>query len=847
MWRRTFLDQFGQDLRYAFRMMRRSPGFTAAAALSLALCIGANTAIFSVIDAMLLKTLPVRNPEELVMLRLKRGSPNSQYDIYHPRYEKIRDQTQVYTEVSANWLIDRTVTINGPGGGTDAKQFRVNLASGNYFSTLGVDAAIGRMFTSEDDRVPGGHPVTVISDGYWERMFGRSADVVGRTLTLNKTVYTIIGVAQRGFSGTWLGKPVDMWIPFMMQLQVMPEVPGLQRYPTRIIARLKPGVTIEQARAASALTYQRALTDEAGANPTPEQLQQIAQQGIDIESAARGHSLQRKSYTQTLGIMMAAVGLVLLIACVNVANLLLARAIARRKEIGVRLAMGASRSRIIRQLLTESVLLAMIGGLLGLLFAQWGSKNLMKIIASGPMGVRSDSVPLPFLVSLSIDVHPDMRIFAFTLVLGLLTGILFGLAPAYRSSKTPLTQSLSGRGTSAGKPGRPHLGKTLVIAQVALSLIFLICAGLLVSTLHNLRSQDLKFERQNLLLVWISPVQTGRTVPALADFSKTLQDRLTAVPGVVSVGMTIGGVLAGRDDVGDRSEHLKIEGKESKPGLLLMDLTVTPKFFQTVGIPLVAGRDLTDSDSETAPRVAVISETYARFFFGNENPIGRRIGWEGEDGHNTEIVGVVKDAKHGTPRDSRGVAYGTFRQKIRVLRGTWCVAVRTMGDAIGMAARLREEFRNIDPGLPLLNINTIEDQLDNALVQERLFSSIFSSLSGLAALLACLGLYGTISNLVTLRTNEIGLRMALGATRANVLWMVLKESLWLVVIGIMIGIPVTLVATRLIASRLFGVSATDPLTIASAALLMIFVAALAGLIPARKASRVDPMEALRYE
>jgi predicted permease len=846
MWGRKFLDQLWQDLRYALHLLTRSPGFTAVAVISLALSIGAGTAVFSVIHELLLKTMPVRNPDELVTFRMDLN-PRYPYDINYSWYERFRDNTQVFTKVTANWLMDRAVTINGPGGG-EARQVRVNLASGSYFPTLGVKPLLGRTFTEDDDRVQGGHPIAVISYGFWERMFGFAPDIIGRTLTLNRLTYTVIGVVPPGFTGTMVGKPADLWIPFMMQQQVMPEVPGLEKYPTRIIARLKPGMTVDQAQAGIQLIYQQLLTEDAGPNPKPERLQRLAKKRIELESAARGISPQRKSYAQTLSIVMSAVGLVLLIACANTANLQLARSAARRKEMAVRLAMGASRWRIVRQLLTESLLLAIIGGALGLLFAHWGTKILTTIMASGPAVLRSDSAPLPSIVSLSIDVQPDLRVLTFAITVSVLTGILFGLAPAFRSSKGSLTLELTGRGTgSSGPGGRFRLDKALLVAQVALSLILMICAGLFVSTLRNLKGQNLGYDREHVILAWISPDQAGRMGPALADFSQAVRDRLAALPGVVSVGISNGGVLGGRDDSNDRSEYLRVEGLQPKPGLLVTGIAVTPRFFESVGIPLLGGRDFTEGDTETSSEKIILSETLARFLFGNENPIGKRMGWSIDPSYPFEVVGVVKDAKHGTPRDNRGVIYSPFRQRIRVLRGTWCVAVRTPGNRDALMASMRHAFQEIDAGMPVVKINTIDDQLDNVLVEERLFTSLFGFFGAMAVLLACLGLYGMISYLTRLRTNEIGLRMALGATRSRVIRMVLKESLWLVLAGILIGVPATLGITRLIVARLYGVGSADPLTLAVAALLMIVTAVPAVILPARRASRIDPMEALRHE
>ncbi|MCI0540011.1 MAG: FtsX-like permease family protein, partial [Verrucomicrobiales bacterium] len=569
-------------------------------------------------------------------------------------------------------------------------------------------------------------------------------------------------------------------------------------------------------------------------NPTAQQLREIARQHLELEPAASGYSPHRAALSQPLGILMVVVGLVLIIACANVANLLLARAAARQREIAVRVALGAVRWQIVRQLLAESLLLASAGGALSLLFATWGTNLLAPILASGTAAV-------------SLDLRPDMRMFAFTAAVCLLTGILFGLVPALRSSKVALAPALTGRGAALGGTRRTFgLGRMLVVSQVALSLVLLIGAGLFVRTLRNLKSQDLGFDREHVLLVFTAPVQTGRVGPALVDLWRTMQERLSNLPGVLSASASLGGMVNGSER-GNSSEFIRIEGKDRKAGLLVSDVGVAPKFFQTAGVPLLRGRDFSERDTDTAPRVVIISESLARFLFGDEDPVSKRLGWSFQTGFPFEIVGVAGDAKHGTPQDNRGIFYFPYGQKQNWLRGTWCLSVRTAGYPIALTARVREELRAIDERLPVLKIQTIEGQLSDVLVKERLIAALSGLFGALAVMLACLGLYGVVSYAVARRTNEIGLRLALGATTSVVLRMILKESLWLVTSGIAIGLPATLALTRLISSRLFGVSPADPLTVVSATALMILVASLAGLLPARRATKVHPMEALRYE
>jgi predicted permease len=846
--RADMLNDIWQDLRYGLRALRKNPGFTAVATLTLALGIGANTAIFSVIDALMLKRLPVRRPDQLVRfeghyVNVVNGMPNPRTSptFPHPTFEKFRALTQVFSDVSGITEIDRSnVTINGPGGGLDGGQVVVGMASGNYFSNLGVQAVIGRTFTPDDDRALGGHPVAVISYGYWERRFARVADVVGRTLTLSGVTYDVIGVTPKGFSGDWVGKPMDLWVPFMMASQVMPEVPGgPSRFPARVIGRLKPGATREQAQAAAQVLHQQILLEGAGPNPAPGLLNHIASWRVELAPAANGYSPQRRSFAQPLAILMIVVGLLMLIACANVANLLLARASGRHREMAVRLALGAGRWRVIRQLLTESALLAASGGALGLLFAWWGTSALAAFARSGPV------MSALLSTTTDLDLRPDERVFAFTAILCLGAALLFGLAPALRSSKVSLASALTGRGEGSDKAGgRFGPGRALVIAQVALSLLLLVGAGLFARTLSNLKAQDLGFDQEHTLLVWMAPVQTGRHGPALAELCQTVQERLSSLPGALSASVSMGGVLDGGEG-GLPSEQITIQGQAPRPGLLLSGVSVAPEFFKTVGIPLLQGRDFTERDNETSPRVAVINETMSRFFFGDQDPIGRRFGWM--PGAESEIVGVVKDAKTGAPRDNRGVIYSPYRQYQRALRLNWSVAVRAAGDPTALAAGVRQELRNIDPRLPVLRINTIKQQLDDVLFKERLVATLSALFGLLAFLLASLGLYGVVSYTVASRANEIGIRLALGATPAGAFRMIFKESLALALAGVAIGVPVTLATTRLISSRLFGVRAIDPFTIAAAASLLLAVAAIAALIPARRAARVDPMAALRSE
>jgi predicted permease len=831
------IEGFMKDLRYAGRMLRRNPGTTAVVVLSLGLAIGANTAIFSMVNALLYRKLPVKDPEGLFVI------PG---DVVPYRFfEKFRGHSEIFSEASGAIDAERyNVTVNGPGGGLDPGRVEIALVSGNYFSVLGVNAVAGRMLTPDDDRVPGGHPVAVISNGYWQRRFGSDPDAVGRTLTLNRISYTILGVAPRSFSGDVVGASPDIWFPLMMDSQVIPEIP-LDRCWVRMVGRFQPGITLQQGEVASQVVFRQLALEEAGANPSLDRQQSVERwvHRLTVDSGATGYMPDRKVFRGHLSILMIIVLLVLTIACVNVANLLLAQSTAREREMAVRISVGASRKRIVRQLLTESVALALIGGALGLLLANWGTSALVRLAGSGvklgPQGAVVKNLQ-------SVDLHPDGRMLAFTAGLCLVTGILFGLAPAFRSAGASLSVMLSKRGADSASGARAGLAKLLVVSQVTLSLVVLIGAGLFLRTLGKLRAQNLGVDRDHVLLVWTAPGQNGLQASSIGAYWRNMSERLSTLPGVTSISGSAVGLLNGLEN-GVPSETMKIEGHEPKAGLLHQGDVVAPGYFGTLGQPLIAGRDFTESDSETGPRVVIINETDAKFFFGDENPVGKHMGNPNDTGWPQEIVGVVKDVKIGTARDERGHSYTPYRQNLNTMRYSWCVMIRTLGNPTALESTVRRELQEFDPNLPVLKIDTIDEQLNAVLVPERLVATVSGLLAAIALPLACLGLYGVISYGVTRRTNEIGIRLALGSTRPEVIRMVLREGMLLVTVGIAIGLPATIAASRLISSMLFGVRPSDPLTIFTATILLVAVATLAAFLPAYRASRVDPMEALRYE
>ncbi|HZS07511.1 MAG TPA: ABC transporter permease [Blastocatellia bacterium] len=823
-----------QDVHYGVRMLRRSPGFTLVAVLTLALGIGANTAIFSLVDAVLLRMLPVSRPERLVMFGYPDGEVKG-FTFPYPMFEQFRDRSRAFSGMFAITEIDRSnVMVNGEGGGREPVPVHVELVSGSYFSVLGAGAVLGRALTPDDDRTPGGHPVAVISAGYWKRRFAEAPDAVGRTLTINQTTCTIIGVTPPGFYGEKIGHPADVWIPIAMQSEVVPERPGLltrQRGSggVRIVARLRQGMTLAQSRADTGALFRQLRLEQAGPNPPPDVIKDIADYPLELRPEGRGYALERAYFGKPLLILTTIVGLVLLIACANLATLLLARGEARQKEIATRMALGAGRWRVVRQLLTESILLASLGGAAGLLFAVWTTEGLLKVVASG-------TTPL------LLEASPDARILGFTAAVCLTAGILFGLLPALRATRVPLVAALRGAGSSSLASGRGRVGpgRILVVVQVALALVLLVGAGLFTGTLRNLKSQDIGFDRERVLLIRTDPGQTGRRGAQFVPLYEAVEQRIGRLPGVSSASVSSRGLL-GSNDYGS---PIILDG-QTRPDDVPWDL-VAPGFFETVGMRLIAGRDFSPGDNETAPRVAIVNESFARHYFGNQNPVGHHLETRGRG--LAEIIGVVRDAKYNSLREQNvKMIYRPWRQDAAHLWNEMCVVVRTLADPAAVAANVRRELGDIDPTLPVLSTDTVEAQMGRTLVQERLIATLSGLFGLLALVLSSVGLYGIVSCGVTRRTHEIGIRLALGATPGGMLRMVLRESLLLVPAGIAVGVPAALGVTRPVAGLLFGVRATDPATISLAVLVMLAITFVAGCIPARRATRVDPMIALRHE
>ena len=856
LWTFTWLETLWQDLRYGVRTLRRGPAFTAVAVLSLALGIGANTAIFTLINAVMLKTLPVRNPENLLMLNWVAhdnrplpmlhwldGSRRSESDLQtspnfsYRSFDQIRSRSQAFSDIFAFKGLGRlNVMVNGQAGLAEGQ-----LVSGNYFSGLGLPAIVGRTITDNDDK-PGAPPVAVISYGYWKRSFGGDPGAVGKALTLNSVPFILIGVTPPEFFGLTVGTSVDVSIPLMTQPFVEPRwvEPGVSLFTATdhwwldVMGRLKPGVTVQEARTGLDVIFYQSVTE--GVSFKPGEKPNIP--WLRMTPGGKGLDDLRREFSQPLFILMTVVGLVLLIACANVANLLLSRATARQREMAVRLALGAKRTRLIRQLLTESVTLAVSGGLLGLIFAYWGSHLLLALISHGDNPI-------------ALDVHPDFRVLSFTALACLATGVLFGLVPALRSTRVDLTPSLKASAGTLGSSGlRLGLAKILVVSQVVLSLVLLVGAGLFVRTLVNLETLTVGFNRDNVLLFGIDPPQRGYKGTRLADFYDQLQARIGALPGVQSATLSLHRLLSGSSRVSD----IWVQGYTPKPNenLDVYELPVGTNFFETMQIPLLLGRTFRAQDNEHAPKVAIVNETLARHFFGKENPIGRQFSWGGPDSTaRVEIVGLVADAKYTSVRgETPATVYHPFRQTLNTI-GSMNFEVRTATDPRAMILAVRRAVQDLDKDLPLYDVKTQNEQVDELLLQERMFAKLSSFFGLLALLLACVGIYGMLSYTVVRRTGEIGIRMALGAHRGDILSMVLRETLLLVSIGTAIGVPLAWAVARLasnqISGLLFGLKATDHVTILVSTLVMAGVALFAGFLPALKASRVDPTVALRYE
>ena len=784
------LESVLADLRYAVRTLSRQPGFALAAILSLALGIGANTAVFSVLDSLALRPLPVPESDRLVSLTSPRnvdfGFPAS----FFPYFESLPGLSSaggIYTTRRSGivWR-SRQGTVAEPG------PVAIGLVTPGYFPALGLTPAVGRLPEP-------GYPSALISHRLWQRRFAGGADVAGGTVTLNHIVYTITGVTPPAFSGDVPGRPVDIWIPVSMQARVLLERDDAQVPFLRIVGRLSPGANRRELAAAAEAALLRAVEEQV-----PERRRRFWSSGrVSVTGAATGLASGRQAYLQPLVALMIIVGTVLLISSANVANLLLARSAARRRELWIRAAIGAGRARIVRQLMTENLLLAAAGGALALVVAPWGASLLVKAAGTG-------------LVPFWIDTPLDRRMLAFTGALSLLTAVVFGLAPAWRAARNSWS---AGRRTS----------RALVVAQVALSFTLVVSAGLLLRSLHNLRGRDTGFAPEHVLLAWTSPEQAGRDGAAAARLFAEVPPRVSRLPGVVSASASLIGLLEGA---------YAADGGSPTPNV------VSPGFFATTGIRLLAGRDFGPQDTADAPPVAIINQSLARAQFGDTNPVGKRLPFQRSD---RIVVGVVSDALLNTLREGqRPMIFLPYTQGEPRLF-SMCVTVRVAGDSRVVSGLLREAIHDVDRDLPVIKIDTLEEQREQSLLDDRLMALAATAFGGLAAMLAAIGLYGVMSYSIARRTAEFGIRLALGAGRRTLFAQVLAESLRLVAVGVLFGLPLAMVAGRLLGARLFGVPPVDPSTTAAAAIGLCVTGAVAAALPALRATRVDPGVALRWE
>jgi predicted permease len=815
-----------QDLRYAVRTLRKAPAFTIVASLTLAVGIGSTSAIYSLVSAVMLRPLPVRNPEELVLVRA-----GGQY----PVFKSFQSQTDIFTDLLATSGVTALDLEVQPG---IRERADVSLVSGSFFSTLGIQAAIGRTFGAADDRIPGGHPIAVASDGYWRRRFGHDPTIVDRTVRVGGTPITIIGVTPPGFFGEQVGVAPDLWIPLTMWGQVVPgrnvlENPGTSWL--RMIGRLRPGINESAAQSRLTVMFREIVTGIFGPRAADDVRRDIANARVTFEPAARGLSALRAEFARPLQLLMGAVVLVLLIACANIANLLLARATARRREIDLRLALGVSRPRLIRQMLTESIVLAGIGGVLGIGIAWLGTEALLRLIA--PDGSR-----------VQVAVTADSRMLAVVAIVSMATAILFGLAPAWQSSHANIVASLVARRTGSG-PNR-RLSAILVVAQVAISIILLTGAGLFLRTLSNLRGVDLGFDLEQLIVVDVNPSAAGYRGEGATALSRTLLERMKAVAGVSAASLAENGLLAGRES---GSNMIRPMGFASGPDGFPRTRwdVVGPHYFSTIGTRLLAGREFTERDGSGSPLVVAINEAMARKFYGGADPIGQRLVWgAGENPKQLQIVAVTRDAKQSGPREEPQLRFYIPYLQLQSIVPSWVPAsihffVRTTASPSVMAPVLRQLVPAQDPRLSVTSLETGETLFSRTLVRERTVATLLVAFGGVAIGLACLGLYGLIAYHAVQRTSEIGIRMALGARRGSVVWMILRQALGWIAAGMAAGVPAAVIASRAAGSLLFGLSAAEPRVLAGSAAFVCAMGLLAAWLPARRASKVDPLVALR--
>jgi predicted permease len=870
-----------QDIRFALRTFAKNPGFALIAIITLALGIGANTAIFTILDTVLLRTLPVPNPRQLVVLTdpdshgMSTGSEDGDRRLLaYSEFEFLRDHNEVFSGIFAadSALAELQVTIpnaasslsnsrnSSPNALDSANRpasalhdsARVRLVSGDYFRTLGVQPVIGHAFGPEVDRTRDAFPVAVISYGFWSRRFNLDPQVIGRKIEIEKTSFEIIGVTPPRFFGEAVGDQPDLWVPATMQTAVYPGTDLLTAFPDgnidqhmwlQVMARLKPGVSVAQATAGINVALQRYISSAPALQTfTAEQRKEYAKQEIVLHTGGRGASTVHEGFGEPLKLLMALVGLVLLIACANLANLLLARGAARQREFAVRLSIGASRPRLIRQLLTESFLLAFFGAAAGLFLAQWADALLLRMVSGTG----------PFTIQLSLS--PDARVLAFTFALAALTAMLFGLAPALRATRidlSPVLKSGTTGSTTEALHRRFPVAKILIVAQVALSLVLLVAAGLFVHSLERLSAVQLGYNPSRLIILAVRPAPAGYKGAAVPLLFQDLLDKFRAVPGVSRATLSSDG-LFNHVDAGD---PIAVEGYTPKPGEDMSSRMdhVGPDYFSVVGMPILRGRGILAQDGVPpggkGPRVAVVNQAFAKKFFPNSDPIGKRVTdtYPGDPPDPSIVVGVVADSKHNTLREEiRPRIYVPIFNPLWPQTGTF-YEIRTAADPAAVSSALRAVVHDTNSAIPEIEVHTMPELVQDSLHSDYFVARLASAFGVLAVILAGVGLYGIMAFTVARRTRDIGIRMTLGASPQLILREILRETLTLMLIGIAVGVPIALAGSRLIRTMLFGLGAADPIALVAACVILAAIAAAASYIPARRASQVDPMVALRYE
>ena len=831
-----------QDLRYGLRMLAKNPGFTAIVVLTLALGIGANTAIFSLMNQILLRQLPVQNPNELVVLHAPgpvTGHVSDDGDetesFSYPMYKALRENSATVCNMLGQYNFSASISSHG-----QTEHGSGQLVSGNYFAALGVPPAIGRVFSLDDDRVPGGHPVVVLSHAYWTRHFARDRSILNQSLLINNVEMTVVGVARAGFSGAQVGKSPDVFVPLMMTPQMtlgQNTLDGWNDYWLKVLARRRAGVSEPQLVASLNAAYHPLLEEQLpkinGWNELKRQA--FLNKKIILSSGSRGRMVVQRDTGGQLVTLFAMVALVLLIACTNVANLLLARGAARQREFAIREALGASRARIIRQLLVESLLCAFVGGSLGVVLGSW----LIGVLT--PIVVANEGIQ-------GLTPHLDSTVLVFAVGTSLLSGIFFGIVPAFRVTRSSVSETIKDQGsTSSASVSHVRFRKTLVAGQVAFTMLLLAGAALFVHTLWNLRNLDLGLRTENVISFSIAPALNGYSTQRSIALVDQLRARVASLPGVRSVGTAEIAALTGDDE----GANITAEGGIQLPEDLrdVNYVSVSSAYFSTLGIPLLSGREFTDPDGATSPKIAVASEAMVKRFFPGRNPLGMHFAFGGGSKvkPDIEIVGVVKDVKQDHVRSvtPNPYVYLPYSQRSKLAGMTFYVS--SIRDPLLLGPELQSQVRQLDATLPVDNVKTMERVVEEDLFPARMVAVLSATFAALAALLSALGIYGVLAYLVVQRTREIGIRMALGAKAGDVRWLIAKEVGAMVIAGVTVGVPLAYALGRLSESLLFGVKAGNPSAYLLGLGLIAAVALAACWIPARRATQVDPLVALRYE